>query len=98
MKTCFRSLSRVILFCSLLAHGVTAWPITFTNNTFIGSGDTNFDNQEILIANCTVTVDGSHTFAALDIMGGGVLTHSLVTNSQPGVPPLTLTVLSNATV
>ena len=37
--------------------------IVFTNDLVISSGDTNYDGLEIIVTNCTVTVDGTHAFA-----------------------------------
>ncbi len=58
--------------------------ITFTNDTFIGADNTNFDGQEIVLTNCTLTLDGPHSFTALDILNGGVVTHLATTNGQGG--------------
>src|SRR5438105_14333718 len=50
--------------------------ITFTNDTYIASGDSTFDNLDIIITNCTVTVDGPHNFASIHLLNSGHLTHS----------------------
>jgi len=47
----------------------------FTNNTVIGPLDTNYDGADVVISNCTVAVDGPHTFASLQVAPGGTLTH-----------------------
>ena len=52
----------------------------FTNNTAIGPFDTRYDGSDIVISNCTVTVDGAHTFASLRVAPGGTLTHSFWPN------------------
>jgi hypothetical protein len=57
---------------------VPAWAATFTNNTSIGVGNTNYDGMAIVVTNCTLTVDGSHTFSSVLVAAGGVLTHSFV--------------------
>jgi len=49
---------------------------TFTNGTTISVGNTNYDGTDIVVSNCTVTVDGPHAFSSLLVAGGGVLTHS----------------------
>ena len=49
---------------------------TFTNNAAIGVGDTNYDGTDIVVTNCTLTVDGPHAFSSLRVAAGGVLTHS----------------------
>ncbi len=52
----------------------------FTNNTTIGPFDTRYDGSDIVLSNCTVTVDGAHTFASLRVAPGGTLTHSFWPN------------------
>jgi hypothetical protein len=57
-----------------------AFATTFTNNATIGVGDTNYDGADIVVTNCTLTVDGPHTFSSLLVAAGGVLTHSFAPN------------------
>ncbi len=49
--------------------------VVFTTSTTIGPLDTNYDGADVVISNCTVTVDGAHTFASLRVAPGGTLTH-----------------------
>ncbi|HEV2320239.1 MAG TPA: hypothetical protein VGV18_10845, partial [Verrucomicrobiae bacterium] len=63
--------------------------MVFTENTVIGPQDTNYDGQDIVILDCTVTVDGPHTFSSLVLAANGVLTHSFSAN---GLLPITLSV------
>ncbi len=53
---------------------------TFTSDTFIDANDFSSDGQDIIVSNCTLTVDGFHGFNSLQIQDGGVLTHSPFTN------------------
>jgi hypothetical protein len=53
--------------------------VVFTNDVAIGSSDTNYDGLDIVVTNCTVTVDGTHAFASLRVLAGGILTHSVST-------------------
>lgn len=71
-----------ILCLALAGTGLLAIAsaVTFTNDTLIALGNTNYDGAPIVITNCTVTIDGAHTFASLDVQAGGVLTHSQRTN------------------
>ena len=62
----------------LAAFGVPA--ATFTNDGFIGINNTNFDGQDIIVTNCTLTVDGAHSFTSVQLLNGAVLTHSFSTN------------------
>ena len=59
---------------------MSAWAIIFTNNSSISFQDTNYDGADIVVTNCTVTVDGAHAFASLRVLNGGVLTHSFSAN------------------
>ena len=66
-------------FCPLrpAAAGLTASAVTFTNDTIITFNNTNYDGLDIVVTNCTVTVDGPHSFASLQVLNGGNLTHTL---------------------
>ncbi len=58
----------------------------FTTNTDIGLLNTNYDGQDIVISNCTVTVDGPHTFSSLTVATNGILTHSFSQSGELYVP------------
>ncbi len=70
------SLSLAVLFAQALSVGA----ITFTNDTVIGINNTNYEGADIAVTNCTVTVDGVHSFASLQVLNAGVLTHTFSTN------------------
>ena len=82
MKTLF--LARFPGNCRALVAGVLtlvsipafATTTTFTNNTSIGAANSNYDGTDIVITNCTVTMDGPHSFSSLHVAAGGMLTHS----------------------
>ena len=63
------------LLCSLLAGAVT-----FTSDTVVSFSNTNYDGENIIVTNCTLTVDGLHSFASLQVLNGGTLTHSFAPN------------------
>lgn len=54
----------------------TANAITFTNDAVISSSNLDYDGGDVVVSNCTLTVDGAHTFANLFILNGGVINHS----------------------
>ena len=56
-----------------LAGGKAA---TFTSNAIITNGDTTYDGQPMVVSNCTLTVNGPHSFASLLLTSNAVLTHS----------------------
>jgi hypothetical protein len=64
----------VALLCC--AHMTSAMAITFTHDAFISFADVSNEGQDIVVTNCTLTVDGPHTFNSLQLLNGGVLTHS----------------------
>src|SRR6266496_1242231 len=70
----------VVCMVAALVGGV-AWPgstngATLSHDTLIGFADTNYDGQEIVVTNCTVTSDGVHTFANMQLLQGAILTHT----------------------
>lgn len=75
-----RRYTRFVVFIFTLIHAVTASATTFTTDTYIGPNDSSSDGQDIIVTNCTLTVDGAHGFNSLQILNGGVLTHSAFTN------------------
>ena len=60
----------------LLLHGLTAQAVTFTTDTAISFTNTDYDGLDIVVTNCTLSVDGVHTFASLQVLNAGNLTHT----------------------
>ncbi len=87
-----------LLFCAGLAHA----DIVITTNTTIAPGDPVYQNQDIVVRGCTVTINGAHTFASLTIEGDdnvgshGVVTHDA--NFSAGVNGMFLTITGNLTI
>ena len=85
MKTpfCLRYSSFVIRHCrpfslllplaATLLPALTAPCVTFTNDTVISSYNTNYDGLDIAVTNCTLTVDGPHSFASVQVLAGATL-------------------------
>jgi hypothetical protein len=90
MKTqsCFGPLRSVLrqsaslALAACLLPALTARAVTFTNDTVIGYRDTNYDGTDIIVTNCTLTVDGPHSFASLQILSGANLTHTYAPGGQ----------------
>src|SRR4029077_19570503 len=74
MKTPKSIFSLALLFS--LFPIVQGRAVIFSGNTSISPLNTNYDGQDIVISNCTVTVDGAHGFTSLMVTSNGVLTHS----------------------
>ena len=62
-----------LLFCAQIT---CATAVTFTHDAFISFVDQSYEGQDIAVTNCTLTVDGPHTFNSLQVLNGGVVTHS----------------------
>lgn len=78
MKTLRGSALRLILWLTgYSVLSLSAQAIIFTTDTTISATDTNYDGLGIVVINCTLTVDGVHAFASLQILSGGLLTHPL---------------------
>jgi hypothetical protein len=72
MKTKHLLLSALAL--TLPLAGANA--VILTTNTALSPGDLTYENQDITVSNCTLTVNGAHSFNLLLLMNGAVLTHS----------------------
>lgn len=78
------------LFCAFFLSAIAAAQTSvITNNTAIGALNASYDGTDIVVSNCTVTVDGAHSFNSLLVGAGGVLTHSA---SSSGVITLSVSV------
>ena len=76
------SLRLALPLAALLLSGLAVGAVTFTNDTAIGVYNTNYDGMDIAVTNCTLTVDGQHAFASLQLLSGGNLTHTFSSNGQ----------------
>lgn len=50
--------------------------VTITSNTTITEGDTTYDGEDLIVKGATVAIDGPHSFSSIQVVNGGVLTHS----------------------
>lgn len=60
---------------ALLLSGLVASAVTFTSDTTISFNNTSYEGLEVVVTNCTLTLDGPHTFASLQVRNGGAVTH-----------------------
>ena len=65
--------------CCLLMAAVptVADPVVFTSNAYVGPENDTYDNQDVVVDGCTVTIDGPHAFVSLTLINGAVVTHSV---------------------
>jgi hypothetical protein len=80
MKT--KSSIAIIAALALLITAVHA--AVFTTNATIAIGVTTYDGQDIVVSNCTLTVNGAHNFASLQVISNAVLAHSAAPNGEAG--------------
>src|SRR5436190_3021540 len=80
MKTTCSSFRCLISIIVVAMPTLAARAATFTNDTLIGINNSNFNDQTIIVTNCTLTVDGAHSFANVQLLNGAVLTHTFSTN------------------
>jgi hypothetical protein len=106
-----KNLTSIFLLALSLSLFLTvhARAVVISDNTNISPVNTNYDGQDIVISNCTVTVDGAHGFASLMVTANGVLAHSFspngvlttpvnVTNEQQTLNGTTLVTLLNSNI
>ena len=70
----------VLAVTASLLCGLPAGAVTFTSDTIVSFNNTNYDGENIIVTNCTLTVDGLHSFASLQVLSGATLTHSFAPN------------------
>ena len=75
----------------LFSNPVSAQNKIFTSNTTIS--DNSYEGWDITVRGCTVTINGSHTFASLIVENNGIVTHSAAT-----APGLNLTITGNCRI
>lgn len=61
---------------------LSAQDVTFSSNTTITESDVSFDGFDLLIDGATVAIDGHHDFNSIQIINGGVLTHTANNGGQ----------------
>jgi len=61
------------LWCLLGQMAAVGGEVTFTNDTVIATGNTNYEGQDIVIRSCMVTVQGTHAFNSVQVAGTLIL-------------------------
>jgi hypothetical protein len=78
---CSRAIrSLILLSLSFALHGTAG--VVFTNDATLSPFDTNYDGNDIIVSNCTLTVDGPHGFLSLLVGPGATITHSYSSNGN----------------
>jgi hypothetical protein len=87
----------IALTAALVLHTTSALAVVFTSNTTIAIGVTTYDGQDIVVSNCTLTVNGPHSFASLLVTSNGLVTHSPAPTGT-AANSLNLTIAQDATI
>jgi hypothetical protein len=69
----------VLLMLQCIAHGSI---VVISTSTTINVGATNYDGTDLVVSNCTVTINGPHSFTSLSLISNAVLTHSAATTNS----------------
>ncbi len=83
----------VFLLTSVTSNAANAQYAIFRTNTTIDAGDPTYEDFDIIVDNCTVTINGTHYFSSLTIQNNGVVTHS-----PNASQPLVLNILFDMTI
>ncbi len=71
------------MLCAVLCTGAcrSSHAVVFTNDTTIAPGNTDYEGDNLVVSNCTLTVRGSHSFGGSEIIGGSGVVDALGTNT-----------------
>ncbi|TAL07023.1 MAG: hypothetical protein EPO07_00925, partial [Verrucomicrobia bacterium] len=75
-----------VLTAIALTYAVGAHAVVFTNDAAISAFDKSYENDTVVVSNCTVTVDSAHTFTSLLVGSGGTVTHTYSAGGSINVP------------
>jgi hypothetical protein len=64
----------ITLISTIAASTLTTLAAAITSDTTIEFNDLSYEGADIIVTNCTLTVEGSHTFANLQLLSGAKLT------------------------
>jgi hypothetical protein len=85
----------IALLSTIVVSTLTTLAATITSDTTIGFNDLGYEGADIIVTNCTLTVEGSHTFSNLQLLNGAKLTQA---GSDDGLRFSSVTVSNEAHV
>ena len=91
MKTTQLIRLSLCMLALLVVQLVPVRAITFSGDTYIAPTDMTFDGMDIVVSNCTLTVDGPHAFASVQVLAGGNITHTFSPTGNLPTPIYTVT-------
>jgi len=94
MRTILLGLASVLV---LVGYTGAIQAVEFSSDTLIDTGDGRYRDQHIVVNGCTLTLNGEHQFRSLQVINGGVVTHSPASLLDVDHKIL-LTILEDATI
>ena len=82
MKTARRFFGLLLLAAGSAALLTCQAAVTIDTDFTLGAGDASLEGQDVLVDHATLTVAGSHAFASLQVVNGGVVTHEPAATGQ----------------
>src|ERR1017187_5296254 len=76
--------SSTAIIAALAFSTTAAFATVFITDTIIAVSNPLYDDQPIVVSNCTLTVNGPHSFASLQVISNGVVTHTAAPNGEAG--------------
>ena len=73
---------KLFFISGLILYPTIAQGVTFTSDTLIDAGNYNYDGNDIIVDGCVLTVNGVHAFDSLEVINGGMVTHSAAEAGQ----------------
>ena len=77
----------IAIIAAIALPTTAAFATVFTSNTTIAIGNATYDGQPIVVSNCTLTVNGPHSFASLQVISNSIVTHCRA-EWRSGQPPV----------
>src|SRR5262245_3161189 len=70
----YRPSQWIAILSTIMVSTLGTLAATITSDTTISFNDLAYEGADVIVTNCTVTVEGSHTFASLQLLNGAKLT------------------------
>jgi hypothetical protein len=78
-----RILTTFLIACLVIPAVWAGDPIVIDEDTYIGPDDTSLHGESVIVDGAELTIDGTHSIESMEIINGGVLTHSVESDQPP---------------
>ena len=86
-----KAYSPILLISALtLWSGLSSSGVVISTNLTLNADDVAYERQDVVVSNCTVTINGPHQFSSLRLIGGAIVTHSPATPTDAYALSLTI--------